>query len=494
MNVATRTTMQPGAAGATATATLADYFAHLELDAVPGPIVEETKSLILDTLACMIAGARTEIGPMVAAQARLFGAGEEASIAGVPTRFGMLGAAYANGRLGNCLDLDETYPGGTVGGVHVAIAAVAAALALCEQRRLGGKDFLLATLSGYELAGRVADVGTQLIIKDGLLQGMPPVWGMALPVVYAAAGAAGKALRLDAQAFEETIALAGSNVPPPIGPLWAAMLTLPNTKYCDSGWCTLAGLFAAASAALGSTGPGPILDGDRSLFRMMGMAKIDPDGLVGELGTRWAIANVTYKPWPSCRWHHQAMTALADLLEREQLRADEIESVVVEANTGFLSPRFRNQNPPNMIARQFSFPHAVAMLVAREPAGPGWLSGKRPSDPDIAALRAKVSVEAHPRASACVQSFVRDQVRQMPSGVRVKARGKVFHEEREFALGDPWDATTRWGFDDVARKFRQVTGSPGDVAEAVIQAVSDLEHRADLESVTAALRVALKPV
>jgi 2-methylcitrate dehydratase PrpD len=168
--------------------------------------------------------------------------------------------------------------------------------------------------------------------------------------------------------------------------------------------------------------------------------------------------------------------------------------VVVEANTGFLSPRFRNQNPPNMIARQFSFPHAVAMLVAREPAGPGWLSGPRPSDPDIAALRAKVTVEAHPKASACVQSFVRDQVREMPSGVRVKARGTVFHEEREFALGDPWDAKTRWGFADVARKFRDVTGLPEGVAEAAIKAVSTLERRGDLAPVTAALRVAMKPV
>jgi 2-methylcitrate dehydratase PrpD len=475
------------------TAALAKFLAELKLESTPPGIIAETKNLLLDCLACIIAGARSAIGPLVISQMAFFGSGTEASVAGLPSGVSLMGAAYGNGRLGNCLDFDETYPGGAVGGSHFGVAAVSAALALCEQRGLGGKELLLATLAGYELGGRVADVGSQLVFEDGRLRGMPPVWGLALPFVYAAAGAAGKVLGSGPREFFESFGLAGADTPAPVGPMWSAMMTLPNTKYCDSGWCTLAGLFAALSAGAGSTGPNPIFEGDRSVFHMIGINKIDPDGLVGELGSRWALENITYKPWPTCRWHHQALTALLRLRDREELEPGEIEAVMIETNTGLLSPRFRNPEPPNLIARQFSFPHAVAMLLSRVPSGHAWLSDEQSADPGIVALRRKVTVEEHPRASECARYFVRDQVRQMPSGVSVYARGTIFREESDFALGDPWHPATRWSYRDVSEKFRTVSGLPQALAESVIAAVAELEALPDLRPISSALRCVQPP-
>ncbi|MGE3148062.1 MAG: MmgE/PrpD family protein [Pseudorhodoplanes sp.] len=472
----------------TVTSRVADFFADLTLDQVPAPVMQEAKNLLLDTLGCIIAASLTEIGPVVKAHADVFGRQPEASIPGVANKLSALGAAYANGRFGNFLDLDETYPGGTVGGIHIGMGAVAAALALCEQHKLDGRALLLSIIAGYETGGRVSDIGTQLIVKNDEIVGFPAIWGMALQIVYAAAGAAGSVLKLSSPLLQETYALAGASGPSTVGPLWASMMTLPNTKYTDSGLCTFAGMFAAMGAKLGSTGPSPIFDGNRSIFHMTGMHNVHAERMLDGIGKQWSLENITYKPWPTCRWHHQALTALARLRDAEKLEANEIESVVIETNTGLLSPRFRNQNPPNLVARQFSFPHAAAMLLCRVPTGADWLNEKYANDDAIRSVRSKVTVEGHPRAATCAQYFVRDQTRQMPSGVRVTARGRTYHAESDFAFGDPWDPATRWGFKELSEKFRSVSELPESRATAIIESIRKLETLNDLEPLMAALR------
>jgi 2-methylcitrate dehydratase PrpD len=476
----------------TITANLAGFISDLTFERIPGEIIQSAKNLVLDTFACIIAASQTEIGAITDSQVEFFGAGAEATIVGSGRRSTALGAGYANARLGNALDFDETYPGGPVGGTHIGVAAVCAALALCERKGLSGSHFLQSIVAGYELGGRIADVGTQLVIEDGEISRMPPIWGMSLPPVFAAVGAAGHALSLSPDLMAEAFGLAGASNPTSIGPMWAQMMNLPNNKYCDIGWCAVAGMFAALSSQIGSTGPQPILDGAKSIFQMSG---VNPrfDWILDELGQRWALADITYKPWPSCRWHHHALTALVQLRDLENLRIEDIEEVVIEVNTGLLSPRFLNQNPSNLIARQFSFPHAVAMILARVPAGADWFIEECINRPSIVSLRQKVSVKPHSdiRARQCAQFFVRDQIRQLPAAVSVKTRGKIYRTESDFALGDPWDSTKKWDFDQIADKFRSTTISR-NWADRTIEAVQRLEKVDHLEELSALLRIGQK--
>ncbi|QOZ66640.1 hypothetical protein WN72_09885 [Bradyrhizobium arachidis] len=130
--------------------------------------------------------------------------------------------------------------------------------------------------------------------------------------------AAGVAFQLEAQdegLARETLGIAGSKTPLPS--MWPGKsMDLSDSKYQDAGWAVLAGVFATRSATLGATGVSAIFDGERSLIKMCGTDCFDRDTLVGDLGSRWMLPDITYKPWPTCRWMHQPLTRASVLNQK----------------------------------------------------------------------------------------------------------------------------------------------------------------------------------
>lgn len=471
------------------TETLAAYFCGLQLKDVPVDVRQEAKRFILDMVACVVAAARTEIGPLTRTLAAAFGSSDEASVAGSTIKASVLAASYANGRLGNCMDYEEAYPAG----VHFGCGAFAAALALAESRKLDGADFLLAAIAGYELGARVSEAaGALMKVEDGKVTGLPDVWGIATPVVFAAAGAAAKILRYDVPLTEQAYGLAGAGTPLPTGAKWSVQVDLPNTKYCDTGWCTLAGVFGAVSASEGSRGLPGIMDGERGLFRMAGIQQADIATLVGSLGQRWMIRDIMYKPWPCCRWMHYPMTAMRQLLRQHEVDPAQVQEVVVETNACAMSQRFLNPEPVNFTSRQFSYPHAVAMMLVDVPPGPGWLSSESDDLPHVRRLRHATRIVEHPRGSA----FLKDMeasgdriVRYMPSAVVVKTiNGDSYRVDEELAWGDPWHAHTRWGDEEIAQKVRGFL--PAAAADELLDKIDRLEEQPDVEFLAQVLRQA----
>lgn len=461
------------------TASLAKFISELTLDRVPDSIKHEARRFALDTLGCVIAGARSELGPVILSAAKLFGEGEEASVAGGGKRFTSLAASYGNGRLANCLDFDETYPGGPVAGCHFGASVFGEALAFCEQRKLTSKEFILAVICGYEVAGRISDIGTQMEIDGGRVIAMPEVWGFSLAPTVGASAAAGRLLNQNAAALEQTFGIAASNSATPTGPIWSRQIALPNTNCFDTGWAAMAGGFAARSVELGSTSLSSIFDADSSIFKMTGSRYVDPDGLVGEMGSRWALANTVYKPWPSCGAHHRALSGLKKLRSAERFEVGEIEEIIVGLNPANLPARLLNPEPPTFVAREFSFPHSIAMFLLDVPLGPEWASEKWSSDPTVRELRSKVKVADFPSATSS-QYLGRGQFRQAPCFVELKLRDRTVRAEVDVAWGSPWSPETRFSDGDIIAKFRSATSLPTAVADAVIETVMVAEFGSSL--------------
>ncbi|SFK14584.1 MmgE/PrpD family protein [Bradyrhizobium sp. Gha] len=469
------------------TASLAKFISGLSLEHVPASIQHEARRFALDTLGCIIAGAQSELGPVIRSAAELFGEGSDASVAGAGKRFTALAASYGNGRLANCLDLDETYPGGQVAGLHFGGSVLAEALAVCEQKELTSKELLLALVCGYEVAGRISDIGTQMTIEAGRVSSMPEIYGFALEATLGASAAAGRLLGQDAAALEQTFGMAASSAAIPIGPVWAKQIATPNTKYFDSGWAAMTGGFAARSVELGSTALPSIFDGSPSIFTVVGSRRVDPDGLIGELGSRWALANITYKPWPNCRMLHHSLSALRKLRAEEKFELDEIEEIVVGTHVSRLSRRWLTVNPTDVVSRQFSIPHAISLFLLDVTPGPAWESEHWASDPAATALRAKVRYVDYARAMMPAQYFVRGQYRQLPCFVRIGLRSRTLRAEADFAWGDPWSEETRFSDDDIVAKFRTVSNLPTIVADRVIETVMSAKAGASLSPIFEAM-------
>jgi 2-methylcitrate dehydratase PrpD len=260
---------------------------------------------------------------------------------------------------------------------------------------------------------------------------------------------------------------------------------LPNCKYCDAGWCAVTGTVAALSAQEGSRGFTDLLDGERGLARMYGVANADSSLLTADLGRRFMLEDITYKPWPSCRFTHYALTALADLRERRPLAVDSIREVVVETGPLAASARFTNPEPATFTSQQFSYPHMVAMMLLDVPPGPAWFDPKHATDPALRALKAKTRIVQHPRASRFAETFVRNQIRTMPGGITIVTADGAYRAESDYARGDPWSPSSRFDDADILEKFTALV--PSEDGAELADAVMNLEHEASVSRIAAAL-------
>lgn len=460
---------------------LARHYAGLGYDAIPKDVVAEAKRLLLDTVACVVAAESVELAGMVRQLARMLGVGALAGGADC------MGRAFEIGRLGNLMDFDEAYPAGC----HFGAGAVAGALTTARLGRLSGRRLLTALVAGYEAGGQVAvGIGPYFALKDGKVERFLEVWGIATPVVFAAAAAAAHGLGLTPELTNQAWSVAGSNTPIPIGGKWTTEVELPNTKYCDTGWCALTGVFGAVAASEGTTAVPALLDGDRGLIRIVGGADWNSDRFLAKLGTRWHLRHILYKRYPCCRWIHYPLNALETLMARHGLVAGDVREVVVEIGTGALSRRFTNPDPANFVSLQFSIPHAVAMMLSGEPPGPGWLSAAAASDPAIAALRQRVRVEAHAIPWSYSDPFSdADVPRTMIGAVRVDSTKGRFREERDWAWGDSYRAEGRADDAAMAAKVRAFL-RPAD-ADRILGLVDTLEQLDDASPLVEAIYAAM---
>lgn len=465
-----------------ASKTLGNFLSGFGLSDVPDAVRHEAKLVLLDSLGCLIVGAGSEMGPIARQHGEVFGESDTATVAGSGKRMSLMGAIYANGRMANAADYDETFPTGA----HFGVSGIAATLAVCEQAGSSGKDVLLSLIAGYELGGRIANaIGPLTAIESGKVTGFPAVWGLAAQGVAAAAGATAKAMNFSGEEFANSIGVAMSNAPLPVGGLWSRTLELPNCKYNDAGWCAMTGAFSAIAARQGTTGYPEILDDPAGLLHIYGTDGKGAPILDADLGKVWMLEDMTYKPWPCCRLLHYPMTALERLLTTHSFDIDSIEAVVLGTTPLGVTPRFVNPSPSTFASYQFSFQHNVAMRLLDVPH-PQWIDRTIDHGPKYADLVSKITIRQHQRGNDFAKSFERNQWRTMPASAEIVANGESFYAETEFALGDPWDESTRYDDEAVFAKFRKLTNDPK--REEVIEAVMNLESLETLQPIMDLLR------
>src|SRR5215212_9257662 len=96
----------------THTEKIADYLAQLQLDRIPGQIIDDAKLHILDSLGCLLAGSRLEPGRLAYGLARAANAGNAGStLFGTSLQAAYLDAVQAMATAAHCGELDDIHGG-----------------------------------------------------------------------------------------------------------------------------------------------------------------------------------------------------------------------------------------------------------------------------------------------------------------------------------------------------------------------------------------------
>lgn len=440
---------------------------------LPDEVRRHTALLFVDVLAGMAAGsdrhahARTrqlflsaQGGP---GPATVLGRAEGASAAE---------AIVLNATLPTIYQLDE---GHRVSRGHPAIHIVPAALATAEAGGAGVPQLLAAVAAGYEVATRVG------MALGGTVPEIHPHgnWGTI--------GAAVAAAHLMTEGEENAIVSAID--------IAAGVVGYHDRRPAREGagthhlWAAVGahtGFLAAATAAAGMTGVPATLE--TAVLARAGAAP-QPDVLhAGRTAdgewARWTIMENYVKFWPACAHTHTAIGATLQLLRKENVSADEIESIDIA--TFRAAAVLDDPAPRTELAARFSIPAVVAATILDHSFGLESLSETRLKEPAWRALAGRVSVRHDP---------VHDEgypERGRPLVMRVRLRdGRVLRQAAVLSHGDPESPASA---DEVQGKARQLFAHRfGSAAAArIMTEATGLADASELTGLVEALRAAAR--
>src|SRR5215813_12649934 len=132
------------------TQALAEFAVGLRHDDLPAKVREHCKLLLLDALACALAGHQGEETHQLAALASALAQSQETSVIG-GGRLSLAGATLLNGYLITAVTMCDVHRATLT---HITPEVVPPALAIAERDGLGGRDLLVALAAGSEVATR----------------------------------------------------------------------------------------------------------------------------------------------------------------------------------------------------------------------------------------------------------------------------------------------------------------------------------------------------
>ncbi len=430
---------------------------------IPPEALHEARRAVLGFLTCGLAGTADPAWRIVRDVALAAAAPGEARVIGAATA-DVPTAVFLNAVAGNVLDFDDTHLP-TV--IHPSAPVVPVVLALAGEGAQEGRRALERVVLAFEAMARLG-----LAVHPGHYRAG---WHITATCgVVGAAVAAGLSTGLSAPALGHAMAIAAGQ-----GAGLIANLAEP-AKTVPVGNAARDGLMSARYAAAGLTGSPAALDGRFGFVDVLGRGG-DPDALVAGLGRTWEILSNTHKPYPTGVVLNPVIDACLALRENPALDTARIAAVRVHGH-----PLLVDRTDRPVVGRtadaRLSTQHAVAVTLLSGRPGLAAFAPAAIGDAAVAALRARVSVEARediPVEGARVAVSFEGDAPSLTAVIE-KARGSVSNPMTDA---------------DLERKLKETLADAAPEADldALAQAVWSLGEGGEARAVMAALPAPVAP-
>lgn len=441
------------------TATLARYAAGLRYEDIPAEVVQTAKNAIADTFAIMSFGAALPWSRMITAYAQENGPGGRSRILGMgDARVHAPSAALANGSFAHAFEMDNlTKPNS---GSHPGATVFSAALALAQDRQLGGRDLLTAFVAGCETMIRIGQATRHSNEKHGYHA--PGTTGP-----FGAAAGASRLLGLDAEKTTNALGIAASTA---AGLLeFARSGTGAMVKRLHMGRAGESGVLAASLAEKGFTGPVSALEGDFGFLKVF-CREHDMDALTRGLGETWVLRTVLTKRYACHITAHTAVDSALALRTAHGFKPDDIAGMKIAGTERML--RVNNiPRPKDLMMSQYSIPYCAALAMFHDPMDPTVFNDAAAKDPRILDLAARVEM---------VLSAPPDHQGDLTTTLTVSLKdGRTFSRRATHFKGTPEEPLS---IEELRSKFLLVTKKFGTADMArIFERVQHLESESSLD-------------
>jgi 2-methylcitrate dehydratase PrpD len=451
--------------------TLARFSSDTTFERLPPEVVHSVNLRVLDTLGICLAASAQALGDGVAELVGSWGGRGEAGLVGRTGQYPAPQAALLNGTLAHSLDFDDTHLPSVL---HPSASIVPAVLAIGEACGRSGRETIAAAAVGIEVTVRVGMGGYLPEVGNVFFERGWHATSICGTLGAAAAGA--NLLGLGADGIAHALGIAASMG----GGVIEANRAGGTVKRLHCGWAAHAGLTAALLARAGYTGPPTVLEGRFGFYRAFLDGNYDPTPVVAELGERWEVPGIFFKPYPANHYTHAGIDAALAIRARHRIDPGRIRRIDLGAAAPALrtigEPREEKIRPRSGYHAQFSGPFTVAAALL----GGGGLgvsfddfTDEKARDPARLALAAKVHTFVD---EACDRLFPH----QFPAVLRIETDDGTIYEERVMEnRGGPGNPLSD---DELRRKFALNAGQAlaAEQAERLAEAIFALDRSDDV--------------
>ncbi|MBI4190014.1 MAG: MmgE/PrpD family protein [Betaproteobacteria bacterium] len=432
-----------------ATKVLAEFAATLKYGDIPERVRDYCKDVLLDTLACAVAGHQGEETHQIAALASALAQSRESSVIG-GDRLSLAGATMLNGYLITAVTMCDIHRSTLT---HITPEVVPAALAVAERDALPGRDLLVAIAAGCETTTRI---GLGLDYPEFRKRGWhgPGVIGP-----FGAAAAVGRLLGFDTETMTAAFGLAGSQA----AGTFAAWGT-PTVKFHQCRGA-LSGLMAALLAERNFLATREFLTAkDGGLYNTYTNGG-KPEAVTAGLGKRWELEQIALRLWPSASTIQGFITAMFELVEKHKLAAEKVRKLRVAMSKTAVDmhgifPRYKAK-----FEALLSTHYAAAVILHDRELSLAQFEPARYDDPKLRRFAAEqVEVKTDPQLTG-VQALVEAET----------ADGSTIAVRCDHPRGSAENPLSRAQIENKFRTYARTRLSDSHVEE-VIGAVSRLEE------------------
>jgi 2-methylcitrate dehydratase PrpD len=283
-----------------------------------------------------------------------------------------------NGISSHVLDFDDTHLK-TI--IHPAGPVASGLLALSQHQPVSGAELLHALVLGMECECRIGnavypshyDMGWHITGTCG---------------AFGSAAACGKLLHLDERQMINALGIAASQ------PVGLKIQFGSMTKSFHPGRAAQNGMLAALLAAQGFTADEASLEG-RDGWGQALSREHDWTQVTDGLGSRFEAALNTYKPFACGIVTHPGIDAAIQLRNEYRIKPDAVRSIELHANPLVLALTGKLE-PHTGLEGKFSIYHCIAVAMIQGAAGERQFSDEAVNDPQVIALRRRISVRTDP--------------------------------------------------------------------------------------------------
>ena len=314
--------------------TLEKFITSAKWEAFPAEVQERLRGCLIDLLGALISGTKSEqfsVGVRMAK--RTFGAGEVAAI-GSKERFSAVGAATAMGHSSNAYDIDD---GHNIIRAHPGTSFIGALLAVAYEKNLTLKDLFTAMLVAYEASIRMG-VAIMDYYKYAHSSGTFGSVGVAAGV--------GKLLGFNLEQLNGVLSISEFNAPLVPG---IRSVEYPSMNKDGVPFGVMIGMLAVLESKCGFTGNKNLLEADE--YRH----------LLSDLGKKYEVLSLYFKPYPCCRWAHPAIDACIMTMKENHITAGDVQSVTIKTfNRATLLSKIE---PKSADEAQYNIAYPVATAI-----------------------------------------------------------------------------------------------------------------------------------